>query len=61
MVYTLVKLRGGNFMKEMLQSKVLMGFIVFVLSFTYLTVMSTDNTSVVLEDNSKIENELVLK
>lgn len=48
-------------MKEMLQSKVLMGFIVFVLSFTYLTVMSTDNTSVVLEDNSKIENELVLK
>lgn len=61
MVYTLIKLRGGNFMKEMLHSKVLMGFVIFVLSFTYISAIGTENANVVLEDNSNIKNELVLK
>jgi len=61
MVYNLVKLRGGYIMKEMLHSKVLMGFVVFVLSFTYLSTFSVEPTNVVLEDNTNIENELVLK
>lgn len=47
-------------MKEMLHSKVLVGFVVFVLSFTYLNTISIENTNVVLEENN-IENELVLK
>lgn len=48
-------------MKEMLHSKILMGFVVFVLSFTYLNSVSTETTNVVLEENTKIESELVLK
>ena len=47
-------------MKEMLHSKVLVGFVVFVLSFTYFNTVSVENTNVVLEENN-IENELVLK
>ena len=61
MVYTLIKLRGGNFMKEMLHSKILVGFVIFVLSFTYLNAIGAENTNNVLEENSNIENELVLK
>ncbi len=48
-------------MKEMLHSKVLMGFVIFVLSFTYISAIGTENANVVLEDNSNIKNELVLK
>lgn len=48
-------------MKEMLQSKVLMGFVVFVLGFTYLNTFTMESTNVVLEENTKIESELVLK
>ena len=36
-------------------------FVIFVLSFTYISAMTTENTNVVLEDDSQIENELVLK
>lgn len=48
-------------MKEMLHSKVLMGFVVFVLGFTYFNSFATESTNVVLEENTKIESELVLK
>lgn len=48
-------------MKEMLQSKVLMGFVIFVFGFTYFSVGTTENNNVVLEDDSNIQNELVLK
>lgn len=48
-------------MKEMLHSKVLMGFVLFVLSFTYLNTFTAESTNVVLEDDTKIESELVLK
>lgn len=47
-------------MKEMLHSKVLIGFVVFVLSFTYLNTVSFENTNVVLEETNTT-NELVLK
>ena len=49
------------YMKEMLQSKVLMGFVVFVFAFTYFSVGTTENNNVVLEEDSNIQNELVLK
>ena len=61
MVYNLVKLRGGIFMKEMLHSKVLMGFVVFVLGFTYLNTFSVEPTNIVLEESADIKTELVLK
>ena len=48
-------------MKEMLQSKVLMGFVIFVFGFTYFSVGTNENNNVVLEEDSKIQNELVLK
>lgn len=61
MVYNLDKLRGGIFMKEMLHSKVLVGFVVFVLGFTYLNTFSMESTNIVLEEDTNIQNELVLK
>lgn len=48
-------------MKEMLHSKVLVGFVVFVLGFTYFNTFATQPTNVVLEENTTIESELVLK
>lgn len=48
-------------MKEMLHSKVLVGFVVFVLGFTYLNAFATESSNVVLEENTQIKNELVLK
>ena len=48
-------------MKEMLHSKVLISFVVFVLGFTYFNSFTTEPTNVVLEENTKIESELVLK
>lgn len=48
-------------MKEMLHSKVLMGFVVFVLGFTYLNTFSVESTNIVLEESSDIKTELVLK
>ena len=48
-------------MKEMLHSKVLVSFVVFVLGFTYFSSFTTESTNVVLEENTKMESELLLK
>lgn len=48
-------------MKEMLHSKVLIGFVIFFISFTYVNSFSTESTNVVLEENTITESELVLK
>ncbi len=48
-------------MIEMLHSKILVGFVVFVLGFTYLTTFTTDTSQVVLEDDLEMQSELVLR
>ena len=48
-------------MKDMLQSKVLISFIVFVLGFTYLNTVITNPENIVLENDTKIESEILFK
>lgn len=60
LIYTLDSKRRV-FMIEMLHSKILVGFVVFVLGFTYLTTFTTDTSQVVLEDDLEMQSELVLR
>lgn len=48
-------------MKEMLQSKVLIGFVFFVLGFTYFNTYSMEPTNISLEEEGNKKAEIVLK
>lgn len=48
-------------MKEMLQSKALIGFVFFVLGFTYFNTYSMEPANISLEDEGNNKTEIVLK